>query len=160
MGDSFRVRYKQMARETSPSQLLGLNNQQEDDQVEDRKRKYKMATRKEKWGWMHAACLVTQSCLTLGDPMDCCPLGSSVHGIFQARILERVAISSSRGSSPPRDEYMCQWPPSERALWNHTVDGEKGRIRLADNSETLGKWAFSKTWKLMPGKESSTMNKP
>ena len=50
MGDSFRVRYKQMARETSPSQLLGLNNQQEDDQVEDRKRKYKMATRKEKWG--------------------------------------------------------------------------------------------------------------
>ena len=36
-------------------------------------------------------------------PMDCSPPGSSVHGIFQARILEWVAISSSRGSSPPRD---------------------------------------------------------
>jgi len=35
--------------------------------------------------------------------MDCSPSGSSVHGIFQARILEWVAISSSRGSSQPRD---------------------------------------------------------
>ena len=34
-----------------------------------------------------------QSCLTLCDPMDCSPLGFSVHGIFQARILEQVAIS-------------------------------------------------------------------
>ena len=34
--------------------------------------------------------LVTQSCPTLCDPMDCSPLGSSVHGILQARILERV----------------------------------------------------------------------
>ena len=42
---------------------------------------------------------VTQSCLTLRDPMNCSPPGSSVHGIFQARILEWVAISSSRGSS-------------------------------------------------------------
>ena len=39
-----------------------------------------------------------QSCLTLFDPMDCSMLGSSVHGIFQARILEQVAISHSRGS--------------------------------------------------------------
>ena len=37
-------------------------------------------------------------------PMDCSPLGSSVHGILQARILERVAIPFSRGSSQPRDE--------------------------------------------------------
>ena len=35
--------------------------------------------------------------------MDCNPSGSSIHGFFQARILERVAISSSRGSSVPRD---------------------------------------------------------
>ena len=47
-------------------------------------------------------CLVTQSCLTLCDPMDCSPPGSSVRGISQARVLEWVAISSSRGSSPPR----------------------------------------------------------
>ena len=37
------------------------------------------------------------------DSMDCSPPGSSVHGIFQGRILEWVAISYSRGSSPPRD---------------------------------------------------------
>ena len=36
--------------------------------------------------------------------MDCDPPGSSVHGILQARILEWVAISFSRGSSPPKDE--------------------------------------------------------
>ena len=43
--------------------------------------------------------LVTQSCLTLCDPVDCSPPGSSVHGILQARILEWVAIPFSRGSS-------------------------------------------------------------
>ena len=48
--------------------------------------------------------LVTQPCLTLGDPMDCRPPGSSVHGISQARILEWVAMPSSRGSSQPRDQ--------------------------------------------------------
>ena len=47
---------------------------------------------------------VAQSCLTLCDPVDCSPPGSSVHGIFQARILEWVAISFSRGSSQPRDQ--------------------------------------------------------
>ena len=40
---------------------------------------------------------VAQSCLTLYNPMDCSPPDSSVHGILQARILEWVAISSSRG---------------------------------------------------------------
>ena len=40
-----------------------------------------------------------QSCTTLCDPMDYNLPGSSVHGIFQARILEWIAISSSRGSS-------------------------------------------------------------
>ena len=46
---------------------------------------------------------VAQLCLTLCDPMDCSLPGSSIHGIFQARILEWVAISFSRGSSQPRD---------------------------------------------------------
>ena len=46
---------------------------------------------------------VTQSCPTLCNPIDCSPPGSSVHGILQARILEQVAISCSRGSSWPRD---------------------------------------------------------
>ena len=47
---------------------------------------------------------VAQSCLTLSDPMDCSPPGSSVHGIFQARVQEWVAISFSRESSRPRDQ--------------------------------------------------------
>jgi len=46
---------------------------------------------------------VTQSCLTLCDPMDCSLQDFSVHGILQARVLEWVTISFSRGSSWPRD---------------------------------------------------------
>ena len=45
----------------------------------------------------------SQSCPTLCDPMSCSLQGSSVHGIFQARVLEWVAISFSRRSSRPRD---------------------------------------------------------
>ena len=47
--------------------------------------------------------IVAQSCPTLCNPMDCSPPGCSVHGISQARILESVATSFSRGSSRPRD---------------------------------------------------------
>ena len=50
---------------------------------------------------LHAKWL--QSCLTLWDPMDCTPPGSSVHGILQARILECAAMPSSKESSRPRD---------------------------------------------------------
>ena len=46
---------------------------------------------------------VPQACPTVCEPMDCSPPGSSVHWILQARILEWVAISFSRGSSRPRD---------------------------------------------------------
>ena len=48
--------------------------------------------------------LVAQSFLTLCNPMDCSPPDSSVHGISQARILDWVAISFSRGSSQPRNQ--------------------------------------------------------
>ena len=47
---------------------------------------------------------VAQSCLTLCDPMDFRSPGSSVHGILQARTLECIAISFSRGSSRRRDQ--------------------------------------------------------
>ena len=47
---------------------------------------------------------VAQSCLTLCDTMDCSLSGFSIHGIFQARVLEWVAISFSSGSSWPRDQ--------------------------------------------------------
>ena len=62
------------------------------------------------WGWgedggtrCEAVCSVAQLCLTLCDPMDCSPPGSSVQGILQARILKWVAMSLSRASSSPRD---------------------------------------------------------
>ena len=74
---------------------------------------------------LHSCCgLVAQSCVTLCDPTDCSPPGSSVHGISQARILEWVAISSSRGSSQPRDwthlsslagRFFTTEPPGEKA---------------------------------------------
>ena len=47
----------------------------------------------------HLCAKFLQSCLTLCNPMDCSPAGSSVHGILQARILDWVALPSSRGSS-------------------------------------------------------------
>ena len=47
--------------------------------------------------------LVTQSCLIRCDPTDCSPPDFSVHGILQAKILQWVAISFSRGCSWPRD---------------------------------------------------------
>ena len=53
--------------------------------------------------WKHRVSEVAQSCPTLCDPIDCSLPGSSVHGIFQAIVLEWIAISFSRGSSWPRD---------------------------------------------------------
>ena len=57
--------------------------------------------------WVRRCCVRTQSlqsCLTLGDATDCSPPGSSsAHGILQARIVEWVTVTSSRGSSWPRD---------------------------------------------------------
>ena len=73
---------------------------------------------------------VAQSCLTLCDPMDCYLLGSSIHGIFQARVLEWVAISFSRGSSQPRDltQVSCiagrcftVWVTREAQEWKGTT---------------------------------------
>ena len=64
---------------------------------------------------------VTQSCLTLHHSRDYSSLGSSVHGIFQARILEWVAISYSRGSSWPRGQIRIscfgRWVRYHCATW-------------------------------------------
>ena len=58
------------------------------------------------WNKTKIACLHIQSCPALCNPMDCSPPGSTVHGIFQAIILEWIVISSSRASSGPRD-WIC-----------------------------------------------------
>ena len=52
---------------------------------------------------------VTQSCPTLCDPMNCSLPGSSVHRVFQVRVLEWVAISFSRRPSWPRDRTQISW---------------------------------------------------
>ena len=64
---------------------------------------------------MHA-----QLCLTLWDPMFCNLPGSSVHGIFQARMLEQIALSFSKGSSQPRDPthilHLLHWQTGSSQL--------------------------------------------
>ena len=77
--------------------------------TEERGRLQSMGSQRLRHDWAtslsECACVhvCAQSCLTLCDPMNCSLLGSSVQGIFLARILEWVAISSSRGSYHPRD---------------------------------------------------------
>ena len=66
---------------------------------------------------MHAKLL--QSCLTLCDPIDGGPLGSSVHRIFQTRILERVAISFSRNKSTNSEIKLCSL--GEKKKKNHLL---------------------------------------
>ena len=61
--------------------------------------------------------LAAQSCPTLCNPMDCSPPGSSVHEIFQARILEWVAISFSRESSHPRDRTRVSCTAGRFFYW-------------------------------------------
>ena len=69
---------------------------------------------------------VAQSCPTLCDPIDCSLPGSSVHGIFQAIVLEGIAISFSRGSSQPRartqvsrivEDALPSEPPGKSIQW-------------------------------------------
>ena len=67
-------------------------------------------------------CVLVQLCLTLCDPMDCSLPGSSVHEIFQARILEWGAIPFSRGSSPPRDRIRVSC--IGRQILNHWATWE------------------------------------
>ena len=80
-----------------------------------------------------------QSCPTLCDAMHCSPPGSSFHGILQARILECVAMPSSRGSSQPRDPtrifciacgfFTAEPPRKPRVLVSLVIYGEKN-IRI------------------------------
>ena len=72
---------------------------------------------------LRPACVygVTQWCPTLCDLMDCSPPGSSAHGILQVRILEWVAMPSSRGSSQPGIE------PKSLALWEDYLPSEPPR---------------------------------
>ena len=86
-------------------------------------------------------CSVAQSCPALCDLMDCSPPGSSVHGILQARILESVAVPSSRGSSRPRDRtwvsciagrFLTSWATREAHMWMIThYPPTKGKLLVS-----------------------------
>ena len=73
---------------------------------------------------------VAQLCPTLCDPMDCSLPGSSVHGIFQARVLECICISSSRGSFQPRDRTQVSRIVGRCFYWKEQVS-QDGVIRLS-----------------------------
>ena len=91
---------------------------------------------------------VAQSCPTLCDPVDCSPPGSSIHGILQARILEWVAISFSRGSSWPRDQTWVShiagrcfnlWATME---WHGVAAKEDRRRDATDNEKHVSQNMF------------------
>ena len=106
-----------------------------------------------------------QLCLTLCGPIDYSPPGSSVLGILQARILEWVAISSSRGSSPPReggkgdDRGWDGWMAS-RTQWTWVWvncgswwwTGRPGMLRFVGLQRVGHDWVTELNWtKLMHG---------
>ena len=87
---------------------------------------------------------VVQLCPTPFDPVDCSLPGSSIHGIFQARILEWVAISFSRGSSRPRDRTLvsrtadslpCE-PPVKPPRFISNEDAGRGERRVPEPKAT------------------------
>ena len=67
------------------------------------------------WKWPKCVCMHAQSYSVLCNPMDCSLQGSSVHGIFQVRILEWVVMPSSRGSCQPGIELTSPMSPTLQA---------------------------------------------
>ena len=114
---------------------------------------------------MKVKLLVPPSRLTLCDPVDCNPTGSSVHGILQARILEWVAIPFSRGSSQPRNQtqvfcitgrYFTIWATREAHQYvipiiiiissDKNIDWKRERERERER-EKAGKVAGDQIWR-------------
>ena len=113
------------------------------DAGKDWRQEEKETTEDEMVGWHHwlnghegeGEGEVAQSCPTLCDPVDCNLLGFSVHGLLQARILEWIGISFSRGSSRPRDR-----------TWVSHIGGRRFNL-----------WAtrsLSKLWELVMDREA------
>ena len=76
---------------------------------------------------------VAQSCPTLSDPMDYSPPGSSVYGILQARLLEWVAMSSSRDLSDPEIEPESSVIPALQVDSLPLNQGEKLLLKILFN---------------------------
>ena len=80
-------------------------------------------------------CLVTQSCPTLCDPMDCGPTGSLVHGDSPGKNTEKVAKPSSRGSSQPSDQIQVS-----------CIAGRFFTTRATREAQILGWVAYPFSW--------------
>ena len=103
------------------------------------------------WFDEHVLCSVASAYPTLCNPMDCSPPSSSVHGIFQAIVLEWVAISSSRRSSRPRDGTWVSCPsalPAESLLLSH-LGSPQGRFTQKENGDSCHLEDFIKSLKWM-----------
>ena len=89
---------------------------------------------------------VAQSCPTPSDPMDCSPPGSSVHGIFQARVLEWGAIAFSKGSNLGAPHWKCGvltglpqvLTQSNYVIKTYSKNHESTRKALVKKKEVLG----------------------
>ena len=84
---------------------------------------------------------VAESCPTLCDSMDYSLPGSSVHGIFQTRVLEWAAISFSRGSSRPRDQTQVSCIADRRftiLATREALGGEEVMSKVQENISWLG----------------------
>ena len=107
--------------------------------------------------------LCTQSCPTLYEPLDCDLPGSSVHRIFQARILEWVAVSSSRGSSQPMAPASAGrfFTLSPLGSPHHCITDEKTEAQRSEaqcppsHSESEGE-----LWDSHPGPSDSKIPQP
>ena len=90
-----------------------------------------------------------QSCLTLCDPMDCSLPGFTIHGILQARILEWVAMPSSRGSSPLRDgtqvsyvSYIGRQVLGKPMLYIALCQKRCFKKQVSEEEAELEKWTY------------------
>ena len=99
-----------------------------------------------------ALCLVTQSCLILWNSIYCSPLGFSVHGLFQVRILEWVAIYHSKGSFWPRYQtwiscigrrILATKPPRKPNLWEYTLKKSPWRIVWQSQQNSISRNEFT-----------------
>ena len=125
-------------------------------------------------------CIGAQSCLTLCDPMDYSPPGSSVHGTLRAGILEWGAIPSSRGSSHPGIKPVCLTPAAGRVLtasatWETPPDswgfpggseGKASACNVGDLGSTpgSGRFPWRRKWQptpvFLPGESIPWMEEP
>ena len=104
--------------------------------------------------WGECECEVTQLCLTLYNLMDCSLPGSSVHGIFQAIVLEWIAISFSKGSSQPRDQTQVSrivdrrftiWATREVHFWGSHWQRSYFWVKILFPSQYIGEAGAAKS---------------